>query len=81
MSNVVAFYCPISKCRFNTKLDFAEKSRIIKHIFAHDYQEKLEASLQLGIIKDLSDRRSPVYLSERLAEHGIWRGRNEIAMH
>jgi len=72
MSLVSLRKCPIEICKFHNTPVPADKSQIKKHIrYDHDYTEKLEAAVKLGIIKDITERRSPDYLTQELSEYTI----------
>ncbi|MEM4379769.1 MAG: hypothetical protein QXL01_03680 [Thermoplasmatales archaeon] len=72
MSLTVLRKCPISNCRHNHKLVYADKSQIKNHILRdHDYHEKLEAAHDYGLIQDLSQRRSPDWLAESLTDFSL----------
>ncbi len=64
--------CPIDDCRFHFKMIKGSLSFLRDHLFRdHDYVEKLETAVKLGVIKGLWERRSPKWLAERLAEKGV----------
>lgn len=69
MSLIVLRKCPIPDCKYSHKLVYADKFQIRNHIFRdHDYQEKLESAFNHGLIHDVSERRSPSWLAENLAD-------------
>ena len=64
--------CPIDDCRFHFKMIIGSLSLLKNHIFRdHDYREKQETAVKLGVIEGLQERRSPKWLSDHLAEKGI----------
>jgi len=63
--------CPVINCKFHNRMTKGPLSLLINHIFRdHDYREKLETAVNLGVIKGLWERRSPKWLSDHLAEKG-----------
>ena len=64
--------CPIADCKFHFKMIEGSLSLLSAHIYrAHDYLEKQETAVKLGVIEGLQERRSPKWLSDHLAEKGI----------
>ena len=64
--------CPIPNCKSHEKMIEGALSLLRDHIFRdHDYLEKLKTAVNLGIIEGLQERRSPKWLSDRLAEKGV----------
>ena len=64
--------CPIGDCRFHNKVIDGPLSTLRDHIYRdHDYLEKLKTAVKLGVIKGLYEKRSPKWLSKRLAEKGV----------
>ena len=62
------FKCLFEKCPYFRKITPASKSEIIRHFKKHDYTELLEQSIELQIIRDKFERRSPDWLDEHLLE-------------
>jgi len=62
------FKCLFEKCRYFRKITTASKSEVISHFKHHDYTELLEQAVELQIIKDKCERRSPDWLAEQLLE-------------
>lgn len=60
------FKCLFEKCPYFRKITPASKSEIIRHFKKHDYVELLEQAVELQIIQDKSQRRSPDWLAEQL---------------
>lgn len=72
MSLVLLRRCPKQGCRYNRKAVYADRAQMRNHIlYDHDYQEKLEAALSLGIIANLSEHRGPVWLAESLTDFSL----------
>ncbi|HWP78975.1 MAG TPA: hypothetical protein VNL34_04935 [Candidatus Nitrosotenuis sp.] len=72
MSQTMLRRCPVFGCKYNHKLVYADKSQIKNHISRdHDYQEKLEAAAMMGIIRDVSEHRSPSWLADSLVEFSL----------
>ena len=68
MSLVSLRKCPIEGCHYNKHPVYANSKSTKNHINQHDYQEKLEASYKLGIISNITERRAPQWLDEKLTE-------------
>jgi len=67
--------CPIGDCKFHEKIIEGSLSLLRDHIFRdHDYLEKLKTAVKLGIIEGLGEKRSPKWLSNHLAEKGVFDG-------
>jgi len=62
------FKCFFVKCPYFTKITRSSKSEIMSHLLHHDYTQLLEQSVELQIIKNKSERRSPNWLSEQLLD-------------
>ena len=72
MSIFRKMFCPIPYCKFRNKIIDGPISLLKNHIFRdHDYREKQETAVKLGVIEGLQERRSPKWLSDHLAEKGI----------
>jgi hypothetical protein len=72
MSLIMPRKCPIGGCRYNKHAVHADRTQTIKHIFNdHDYQQKLEAAVSKGLIHDISEHRSPLWLAQKLADFSL----------
>jgi len=61
--------CPVLGCRFNKTPVASDLSQIKKHIqYDHDYREKQETAISLGLIDSLYEKRSPSWLMDSLSE-------------
>ena len=60
--------CPVLGCKFNKNPQYADGSQIKKHLkFSHDYREKQETAVNLGLI-NFNEKRSPTWLIDSLSE-------------
>lgn len=69
MSLVFPCLCPVSKCKYNTRLVYADSSQIKHHLRCdHDYREKQETAFRLGIIDSPDEKRSPTWFVDSLSD-------------
>jgi hypothetical protein len=66
MSLHIHFTCLFENCPYSKKIVVAPKSIIIKHLTKHDYTQSLQLAVDFRIIDNVTDRRSPYWLSEQL---------------
>ena len=67
--------CPVPDCKSHKKMIEGSLSLLSNHIFRdHDYREKLETAVKLGVIKGFWEKRSLKWLSDHLAEKGVYNG-------
>ena len=69
MSLVFPCLCPVSECKYHTRLVYADFSQIKHHLrYDHDYREKQETAFRLGIINSPDEKRSPTWLVDSLSD-------------
>jgi len=60
--------CIVKNCPYSKKIVPATKAEILKHFLDHDYSVLLELAVSFKIIPNKSERRQPLWLSEKLFE-------------
>ena len=66
MSTYYPFTCFFDNCLFHKKIIKATSYEIKNHFKRqHDYTELLEQAVTLGFINNISERRSPDWLTEK----------------
>lgn len=77
MGQSIPFKCPVDGCRFHRQVSHADIFQIKWHLkHGHGYGELLETAVELGIIRDETERRNPDWLTERLFQY-VQRMKNE----
>ena len=72
MCSLYSTVCPIESCKKHFKIIICSLKDLQNHIFFdHDYQQKLQTAFNLGIISNITDHRSALWLSEELALMGV----------
>ncbi|MCH7560732.1 MAG: hypothetical protein IIC67_05095 [Thaumarchaeota archaeon] len=69
MSLVTIRPCPIPGCKFNRNPVASDLAQLKRHLkYDHDYKEKQETALSLGLIDSLYEKRSPSWFVDSLSD-------------
>jgi len=70
MSVYYDFTCLFENCLFHKRIITATTNEIKNHFKRqHDYTELLEKAVEFRFIRDISERRSPDWLTEKFFEY------------
>lgn len=58
----------MKKCKFNTHTVHADIFQFKSHLRKHEYREKQITAFELGLIDSISEKHSPEWFVEQLAQ-------------